>query len=290
MTFLKIKKISGNDEELLKCLSFGYLRSLDEDQLIELLFQYQYQNPYFDWIFRCYLELENCKKVEIISDHFMIEFERQVGYKKRRTIGSFLNQLYYKCNRHYKIKIINKFLSSGKRYLRKYAYQKPINKFSLKVLNSTYEILLIHPEEISFFAHAVAYEYDDPIFVENNIYNLINFFEIEEYLLRRLFLIKPNLSKDDWRWLKSKCPNSFLYLAAKRGYHISDKDCIKICAPIIKANYENSKIFSLPDIPSYTLPSIELPDNNLIYWCLAKLGKWKVINDLIIINADHDLN
>ena len=99
------------------------------------------------------------------------------------------------------------FLSSGKRYLRKYAYKKPLNTFSPEILQLAYECLSLHPDEAGFFIGSVAYHYDDQ-FIETHFDELIKFPAAEEYQIRKLFARKANLSAEDWKWLESEFPDS----------------------------------------------------------------------------------
>jgi hypothetical protein len=270
MDFHKIKCIARDDEDLWKTLSFGFLRACSEGALYKLLIRHIYENPAFSWIFRCYLEHQDSKFSDEIARHFLSELSQQSDYHKCQTMGSCLDHLFEKCSKELKEAIVMAFLSSGKRYLRKYAYKKPLNTFSPEVLQLAYECLYIHPDEAGLFIGSVAYNYDDQ-FIETHFNELIKFPGAEEYQIRKLFARKANLSTEDWKWLESEFPDSILYVAAKRGHTLTDEECFQFFG-------KSRKPRSGPE----PFQSKEFDNQDgLKFWCLAKLGKWEVINALL---------
>jgi hypothetical protein len=185
-------------------------------------------------------------------------------------MGCCLDHLFTKCSTELKEAIVMVFLSSGKRYLRKYAYKKHLNTFSPEILQLAYDCLSLHPDEAGLFIRSVAFHYDDQ-FIETHFDELIKFPASEESQIRKLFARKAKLSAEDWKWLESEFPDSILYVAAKRGHILTDEECFRFFG-------KSRKSRSRPETFQYK--EFDNQDG-LKFWCLAKLGKWEVINALL---------
>jgi len=273
VTLEKFKRLAGEDENITKSLSFGFLRSCTEEQLFHLLENHLYEKPTFSWVLRCYLEQPHKIYADRLAARLLSDLEHQADYRKRQTLGYCLDRLIDKCSPGTQTTVIKAFLNSGKRYLRKYAYKKDLSSMPPEILDTTYKRLKEFPDEAPYFLKAVAYSYPDA-FIEDNFHTLIAFEQIEQYQLSKLFIRKAQLSTDDWKWLKDNFPDSVLYIAAKRDHVLSDEECTRFAR-----NLYNSRSRFEQNLENYEW--VQVGPDGLTLWCLAKMGKWDVIRTLL---------
>ena len=226
--------------------------------------KYALDKLYGTIIFQCITKKQDSKLCDDLADHFLLCLNKANNYKDKKRFAYYLGCLTDYCSLAVQKVILTFFLNSGKRYLRKYAYPK--NLAELGLFQLAWKQVNENTGEATFLLKTVAYHYSLN-FIEKNFDKLIAHTDIEEYQIRKLFMRHSSLNKEKWLWLKSCCPNSFLYLASTKNYPVSDNDCLKI--------YQENKKNNCEDPYSESAPPM------LLLWCLARMGKWIVIKEIL---------
>lgn len=155
--------------------------------------------------------------------------------------------------------------------MRKYAYSKKLDKVGLFVI--ALNMATKYPEEATFLLKTVAYHYDDS-FIEKHFDELAKNPAIEEYQLRKLFTRRKSHTREQWEWLKDNSPGSFLYVASIKRHPVSDDVCLETYQRGLDCIHK-SKFH-----PDMLQPQLH-GHNGLFLWCLARMGKWKVIEKIL---------
>jgi hypothetical protein len=261
MNFEFINKITaGKSPEFSRPLFYGYLRSLTDKEIVDLIKRYALDKQYSTFLLPRLKELEGNELLDSLAKHLLLSYVKSTAYKEKRRFSYYLNCIVDKCSFIMQKEILTFFLNSGKRYLRKYAYKINLNTYDL--FQNALKLITENPDEATFLMKTIAFYYEEK-FILFHFEKLIMQPGIEEYQIRKLFIRHPSLKEKQWLWLKHNYPHSFLYLAAKKNYQINDEDCMEIYKHRSQPANFNSIL-----------------DNGLLLWCLAKLNKWAVLEKI----------
>lgn len=252
----ELGKLSLGDKKLFRVLLWGYFRGLQTDELGMLLVKYVTDIFLSPIIRQCFIDSANEDQIDMFSQKLL----EVLTLSFSRTVAAHINKLFEKCSSRVKEEIINHFIVSKHRTLRKYVYQKRLDLFPNSLMK-VFEILSLYPDETDFLLTSMIYNYSDS-FIDENFHMLIKISNIPEQYLRKLYLRKAILKEEDWTWLRDNYPGCMLYAAAKRGHYLSDD----ICLMLARNN----------------LTAIESAESGyFIFWCLAVLHKWEVIKQIL---------
>ncbi len=227
MNFEFINKITdGKTPELFRSLINGHIRSLTDEQIVTLIKDHALDKRYSTFIFRRVKEINNRELLDNLAQYFLSRYTESSSYKEKRRFPHYLNGISMECSLPIQKEIFGFFLNSGKRYLRKYAYANP-NLSTLGLFELAWQLVNENYTEATYLIHTIAYYYNDE-FLLNYFKKVIAHIGIKDYQIRCLFKRHPNLTEEDWLWLKRHRPHSFLYVAAIKNYAISNDDCMEV--------------------------------------------------------------
>src|ERR1700730_10641676 len=160
--------------------------------------------------------------------------------------------------------------SGEKRSCRKYAYSKKLEDVGEDLAELAWDRAKGKTDDERSFIHTAAYHYSDS-FIERPFRELSAASGAEGYQLRKLFSRKGYIETQEWLWLESNLPITFVYLAALRGHTLSDEQCISL--------YRTARMAEVAK-DSWRLPEDVLAHggyNGLLLWCFARMNKWSVV-------------
>jgi len=274
MDISSIRMLVGEaNPDLFKALTFGHLRGLQDGELYELIHEHTFEIPLGTWIFRCFLDKARDALKDKLARELVESFERPQDYKAVQRLAFYLNKLFDFCSQPCQRLIATTLLRSEKRSCRKYAYSKRLEDVGEDLAELAWDRAKGKTDDERSFIHTAAYHYSDS-FIERHFRELTAASGAEEYQLRKLFSRKRYIETQEWLWLESNLPITFVYLAALRGHTLSDEQCISL--------YRTARMAEVAK-NSWRFPEDVLAHgyNGLLLWCFARMNKWSVVRSLL---------
>ena len=261
------------NRDLFKTLTFGHLRGLQDGELYELIHEHTFEIPLGTWILRCFLDKACVELKDTLARELVGSFQHAHNHKSVQRLAFYLNKLFDLCSQPCQRLIATTLLRSEKRSCRKYAYSKRLEDVGEDLAELAWERAKGKTDDERPFIHTAAYHYSDS-FIERHFRELTAASGAEEYQLRKLFSRKRYIETQEWLWLESNLPITFVYLAALRGHTLSDEQCISL--------YRTARMAEVAK-DSWRFPEDVLAHgyNGLLLWCFARMNKWSVVRSLL---------
>jgi len=277
MDVQKLQDLASGSESLLRTLSYGFFRSESAEDLASALAKAPFTKPFNNWMFRCFREKASDFQLGELARHFLAMLANERDHKKQRVLAVYLDRLYDDCGVGIKAEIAKALLKSGRRYLRKYAYAKKLDDISEDVVQLAYNCITQYPDEAVFLLRTVADSYENA-HVQAKFDEILQNYALEDRQVKKLFLRKTQLLNRHWDWLEQNHPSSIIYLAAHRMHELSDAKCLSLSRSVVKQKLE---YLAQLQRPAPTFGYREIQPLSLLMWCLARMGKWAVIRELL---------
>lgn len=271
-----IKSLSGDDTELFQTLSSGYLRGLDIHALISCMKQ-NIHTPYADKIYRS-LEKHDAfsAHTSAVAEHLLGLIYKDMPYRELRRIAYLLNMLISHCSSDIKVRAWDAFINSGKRSIRKYAYQISAEIIGSGRLEDAWKIADNHTDEVVFLASTLLETVPENELPKWNIRILENSY-IPDSIKRKFFRRKESLGKEDYNFLKENMPRTYIYEAAMRQEFVDDDTC----HDLYLAEMEQKEPWLRMDIKTFSHYMGKPDYDGLLLWCFSKMGKWDLIEKIL---------
>lgn len=192
VNFEFINKITNDKApELFRPLVNGYVKSLTDEQAMNLIKKYALDRKYSSSISRRIMEIKNINILDELAKYFLSCHFESNDYKEKKRFSYYLNSIGNECSEIIQKEIFSFFLNSGKRYLRKYAY-KNLCLNNIGLFDLAWQLVIENPSEATYLIHTIAYFYTDE-FIFSHFNEVILCVGIEEYQIRKLFIRFPSL-------------------------------------------------------------------------------------------------
>ena len=264
-----IKELSGKNTALFRRLLFGYLRGCRADCFVKEFKKYIHLSPHSDIATQCLVEMEgnsSREKVACKIANFLIK-QGFSPHSVGRKVSSALNKIFDCLPREMKVKVIKHWISSGKLYImRYYVYNKPLWEFGDDIVSMVWNVAE-RDNALNLLGYTMAKDYPlKHLYKWQHLLQTHPKIDHEDIKLWRLFFKKEKLTNEDWKWLEKNMPLSYIDLAAKRKYPVSDSYCKRVFD-----SYQTSDIYD-----------IESADHrNMLISCFSRMHKWSLLKSIL---------
>lgn len=271
-----IKALSGEDTELFQTLSSGYLRGLDINALISCMKQ-NIHTAYADKIYRS-LERHDAFSIHasVVAEYFLGLISKDMPYRELRRIAYLLSMLISHCSKDIQVQAWDAFINSGKRSIRKYAYQIPAEIIGSRRLEDAWKIAENHTDEVVFLASTLLETVPESELSKWKKRILENSY-IPDSIKRKFFRRKESLDKEDYNFLKENMPRTYIYEAAMRQEFVDDETCYNLYL----AEMNQKEPWLRMDIKTFSHYMGKPDYDGLLLWCFSKMGKWDLVQKIL---------